>query len=91
MRISSYGCDRNGLVVASALGLAVTLDIAVSLLFRGIVALVVKLLASAKTDGYLYVCAAEIKRQRNEGKALLRNQAVKLHDLFFVHKKLFLA
>ena len=68
-----------------------TLDHTVCVALGGVIALVVQLFTAAKTDLDLDVRSAEIQRQRDQRKSLLRNKAVQLHDLTLVHEQLFVA
>jgi len=83
MCILSVFCG--GLFIA-LLHFPVDFSICVALCDR--IALIVHLLASAKTKFYLDVRILEIKRQRDQRHALLCNESVQLHDLALVHKKL---
>ena len=64
------------------------LDLSVRILARHILALIVKLLSSAKADRHLYVRALEIKREGNEGESISCDKSRKLHYLTLMHKKL---
>ena len=64
---------------------------AVCIALGSVISLIIQLFTTAKSDFDLDVRAAEIQRQRDERKTLLRHKTVQLHNLFFVHEQLFVA
>lgn len=70
---------------------AVPLNVSFAVFFSLRITLVVKLLASAKSQLHFYVRPTEVKGKGNDGKALLTHLAVQLHDLSLVHKELAVA
>lgn len=89
--IRKSGCSSDE--VATAFKLLIfflhsALDLSVCRFLCHILALVIELFASAKTDSDLDVRALEIEGKGNEGISLSRYETRKLHDLALMHEEL---